>query len=241
MPRDATKMPNPRSAPYREGDKVPHAVDKLDTTLNIENMLLEEFNYASVAAYQAMEDRARMFNIYLLLIGVIASGLGAIYQLGGSANIYLRPVAILLLLITGIVGIAFFVKLIRLRQAWRESVICMNVIKEFYIRQFQRQMPGIERAFRWRLKTIPAGERLGSTTFIVCFTVALLESVCFAGAAFVLANNAPLFAGQVYPYLIAVVIFAGVLLLNILYYQHSLNKRNEQTIIEEQVEEIEGV
>jgi hypothetical protein len=241
MPRDATKMPNPRSAPYREGDKVTHAVDKLDTTLNIENMLLEEFNYASVAAYQAMEDRARMFNIYLLLIGVIASGLGAIYQLGGSANIYLRPVAILLLLITGIVGIAFFVKLIRLRQAWRESVICMNVIKEFYIRQFQRQMPGIERAFRWRLKSIPAGERLGSTTFIVCFTVALLESVCFAGAAFVLANNAPLFAGQVYPYLIAVVIFAGVLLLNILYYQHSLNKRNEQAIIEEQVEEIEGV
>ncbi len=109
MPRDATKMPNPRSAPYRLRDKVTHAVDKLDTTLNIENMLLEEFNYASVAAYQAMEDRARMFNIYLLLIGVIASGLGAIYQLGGSANSYLRPAAILLLLITGIVRHLSFV------------------------------------------------------------------------------------------------------------------------------------
>lgn len=241
MPRDATNMPNPRSAPYRLRDKVPHAVDKLDSTLSIENMLLEEFNYASVAAYQAMEDRTRMFNIYLLLIGVIASGLGAIYQLGGSANTYLRPMAIVLLLITGIVGIAFFVKLIRLRQAWRESVICMNVIKEFYIRQFQQQMPGIERAFRWRLKSIPAGERLGSTTFIVCFTVALLESTCFAGAAFVLANNAPLFAGQVYPYLIAAAVLAGVLLVNILYYQRSLNKHNESTIIEEQVEEIEGV
>jgi len=241
MPRDATNMPNPRSAAYREGEKVTHAVDKLDTTLNIENMLLEEFNYAGVAAYQAMEDRARMFYIYLLLIGVIGSGLGVIYQLGGSANSYLRPVAIALLLITGMVGIAFFVKLIRLRQAWRESVICMNVIKEFYIRQFQQQMPGIERAFRWRLKSIPAGERFGSTTFIVCFTVALLASVCFAGAAFVLANSAPLFAGQVYPYLIAVVILAGVLLLNILYYQRSLNKRNEQAIIEEEVEEIEGV
>jgi hypothetical protein len=32
-----------------------------------------------------------------------------------------------------------------------------------------------------------------------------------------------------------------VLLLHIQYYQHSLNKRNEQAIIEEQVEEIEGV
>ncbi len=241
MPRETTNMPNPRSAAYREGDSGTHGDDKLDATLKIESMLLEEFNYATVTAYQAMEDRARMFNLYLLLVGVIASGLGAIYQLGGNANTYSRPLAIALLLIAGMVGIAFFVKLIRLRQAWRESVICMNVIKEFYIQQFQKQIPKIDRTFRWRLKTIPAGERPGSTTFIVCSTVALLESVCFAGAAFVWVNNIPFFAGQVYAYFIAVVILAVALLLNVLYYQHSLNKRNELTAIEEQVEEIESV
>src|ERR1700686_1195538 len=241
VPRDATNMPNPRPAPFRDGDKKIHAGNKLDATLNIENMLLEEFNYASVTAYQAMEDRARMFNLYLLLVGVIASGLGAIFQLGKSASVYSGPLSIILLLLAGIVGIAFFMKLIRLRQAYRESVICMNVIKEFYIQQFQQQMPRIEHAFRWRLKTIPAGERLGSTTFIVCATVALLESVCFAGAAFVWANNLPLLAGQVLPYLIAVVILAGVLALNILYYLHSLNKRNDQAVIKEEVEEIESV
>ncbi len=241
MPHDATNIPHPRSAPYRSSESASDTGDKPDATLKLDNMLLEEFNYASLTAYQSMEDRTRMFNLYLLMVGVLASGLGALYQFSGSIGSYSRPLAITLLLIAGIVGVAFFTKLIRLRQAWRESVICMNVIKEFYIRQFQRQMPGIERAFRWRLKSIPAGERFGSTTFIVCFTVALLASVCFAGAAFVLANSAPLFAGQVYPYLIAVVILAGVLLLNILYYQRSLNKRNEQAIIEEEVEEIEGV
>jgi hypothetical protein len=238
MPRDITNMPNPRSAPFRENDKTTPAADKLDATLNIENMLLEEFNYANVTAYQAMEDRARMFNLYLLLVGVIASGLGAIYQLGGSANLFSRWLAVALLLIAGMVGIAFFVQLIRLRQAWRESVTCMNVIKEFYIQQFQQQLPAIEHAFRWRLKTIPAGERLGSTTFIVCSTVALLESVCFAGAAFVFANNIPFLAGQVYSYLIAVVVLGVVLFLNILYYRHSLSKRNELAAIEEQAREI---
>ncbi len=239
MPRDLMNMPFPRSANYRTTEPGVKPGDKLNTILNIENMLLEEFNYASVTAYQAMEDRARMFNLYLLLVGVVASGLGALYQLGGSVGIYSRPLAVTLLLIAGMIGATFFVKLIRLRQAWRESVICMNVIKEFYIQQFRRQMPQVERAFRWRLKTIPAGERLGSTTFIVCSTVALLESVCFAGAAFVGTNSVPILSSRVYPYIIAVVIFAIVLLLNVLYFQHSLNVHNEQSVIEEQAEELE--
>ena len=42
----------------------------------------------------------------------------------------------------------------------------MNVIKEFYIQQFKQQMPAIEYAFRWRLRTIPLGERIGSVTFM---------------------------------------------------------------------------
>lgn len=238
MPRDPMNMPFPRSANNRTTEPEVKPDNNLNGALNIENMLLEEFNYASVTAYQAMEDRARMFNLYLLLVGVVASGLGALYQLGGNAGIYSRPLAITLLLIAGMIGATFFVKLIRLRQAWRESVICMNVIKEFYIQQFQKQMPRIERAFRWRLKTIPAGERLGSTTFIVCSTVALLESTCFAGAAFVLTNSIATLSGLAYPYIIAVVILATALFLNVQYYRHSLNVHNEQSVIEEQVEEL---
>jgi hypothetical protein len=238
MPRDATNMPHPRHAPFRSNESASAAGDKLDATLKLENMLLEEFNYASLTAYQAMEDRTRMFNIYLVLVGALATGLATVYQFGGSASTYSRPLAIALLLFAGIVGIAFLIKLIRLREAWRESVICMNVIKEFYIQQFRQQMPRIERAFHWSLKTIPAGERLGSTTFVVCSTVALLESVCFAGAAFVSANSAPFLSTGVYPYTITAVIFAIVLLLNVVYYRHSLNVHSELVAIKEEAEEI---
>jgi hypothetical protein len=112
------------------------------------------------------------------------------------------------------------------------------VIKEFYIQQFRQQMPRVERAFRWRLKTIPAGERFGSTTFVVCATVALLDSVCFAGAAFVIANNVTILSTGAYPYISALVIFAIVLLLNLVYFRHALNVHSEQAAIEEEVEEI---
>jgi len=238
MPRDTTNMPHSRSAPYRSSESAPDTGDKLDATLKLENMLLEEFNYASLTAYQSMEDRTRMFNLYLLLVGVIASGLGVVYQLRGNISIYSLPLAITLLLIAGIVGVAFFTKLIRLRQAWRESVICMNVIKEFYIQQFRQQMPRVEHAFRWRLKSIPAGESFGSTTFVVCSTVALIESVCFAGAAFVISNNVSILSAGVYPYISALVIFAIALFLNLVYFRHSLNVHSELAAIEEEVEEI---
>ena len=81
MPFDVTSPPFARNAPYREDEASGAGAD---ATLKLENMLLEEFNYASVTAYQAMEDRARMFNLYLLVIGIFGSALGALYQFGGA-------------------------------------------------------------------------------------------------------------------------------------------------------------
>lgn len=183
MPRDIDNMPFPRSAPFQSTEG-PGATS-FDTSLKLENMLLEEFNYASVTAYQAQEDRARMFNLYLLLIGVLGSGLAAVYQLGGGFKAFAGELSIALLAVAGMMGVAFFVKLIRLRQAWRESMLAMTLIKEHYIREFSNTAPLGVRAFYWRLKTLPTGEKRGSTTFVVCATVATLGNTCFAGAALV--------------------------------------------------------
>ncbi len=244
MPRDATNMPFPRSAAFRGSDATePHTTpnNTLNATLNIENMLLEEFNYASLTAYQAMEDRARVSNLYYLLLGAVASGLLAIYQFGGSSHTYSQPLVIALLVAAGLLSATFYEKIIRLRQAYRESLICMNVIKEFYIQQFQQQMPRIARAFRWRLNTIPPGERIGSVTFAISALIAVMGSFCFAGAILVgikpgiLANPS---AAGVLPYVISIVVFLIVLLGYIWYYQRSLNKHKEQEILEKQAEEI---
>lgn len=222
----------------RVGDEASAA--EHDTTLKLDNILLEEYEYAGTTAYQTMEDRARMFNLYLLLVGVVASALGAIYQLARPSDPIaareINTLIVTLLVVSGVLGFAFFVKIIRLRQAYREALIAMNLIKEFYIRELKRQVPHVEHAFRWRLLTIPSGERVGSVTFVICYTIAFLASLCFAGAAFVLYSfNTAKVAGvglplapDVQPFALAGLVFLIVLLLQILYYITKLNKHNEQ-------------
>lgn len=244
MPRDLTNMPFPRSATYRNNNTTkPEAKpnDKLNTTLNIENMLLEEFNYASVTAYQAMEDRARVSSLYYLLLGALASGLLAIYQLGGKTLTTSQLQVIALLIAAGVLSVTFFEKIIRLRLAYRESLICMNVIKEFYIQQFQQYMPHVEQAFRWRLKTIPTGERIGSVTFAISGLIALVGSLCFAGAVLMGINpeiiaHPSAYGGQAY--LVPAVVFVVVLILHTWYYRRSLSKKKETMILEKQAENI---
>src|SRR6266704_6066407 len=192
MARDATNMPFERPTSYRNNDSTEQATDselKFDTSLKMENMLLEEFNYVSITAYQAMEDRARISSFYYLLLGVLASGLAAIYQLsGGTHNVPLFLV-VTLLVIGALISICFFVTLIRLRQAHKESLLSMNKIKEFYLDQFKQQMPAIEHAFRWRLATMPKGERIGSVTFMIAALNAIIGSLCLAGATFILTEQ----------------------------------------------------
>ena len=178
-------MPMDRTNPPEQRGRRDEAGGSLEGGLKIENMLLEEYNYAATTAYQAMEDRARMFNMYLLVVGILGSAFGAIYPLGGSsARTFIQPIAAVVLFAAGVAGIAFFALLIRLRQAFRQSLITMAVIKEYYIREFQQRMPNIQFVFRWRLETIPSGERAGSATFIVCHMVGFIAALCFAGCVF---------------------------------------------------------
>lgn len=238
MAHDAANMPFPRSTSYQKSDSTEQAIDpndKLDVSLKIENMLLEEFNYASLTAYQAMEDRARISSFYYLLLGVLASGLAAIYQFSEGAHVIPPFIIVALLLVAAMISVTFFITIIRLRQAYRESVLCMNVIKEFYIQQFKQQMPAIEHAFRWRLRTIPLGERIGSVTFMFGYLNALIGSLCLAGAVFI---------GTEQPFsepgasILAGIAFVIAMLLHILYYRRALSKRSEAEVIREEAVEI---
>src|SRR5256714_4993310 len=238
MASDATNMPFPRSTSYQGSDTTEHSNDsngKLDASLKIENMLLEEFNYASVTAYQSMEDRARISGFYYILLGVLASGLAATYQLNQGTHAIPQFLVVGLLLVGAVVSVTFFITIIRLRQAYRESLLCMNVIKEFYIQQFQQQMPAIEHAFRWRLKTIPLGERIGSVTFMFGYLNALIGSLCLAGAVFI--GTEQLFS-ELGASILAGMVFVIAILLHIFYYRRALSKRSEAEVIHEEAVEI---
>lgn len=212
---------------------------KRDSALKLDNMLLEEFNYANVTAYQAMEDRARMFNLYLILIGVIASAVFAIYQVGkqiGGDQTSLTSLVVVLLLIGAFLSGVFFVMQIQVRKAWRQSAIAMGTIKEYYIHHFKMTLPDVERAFAWRLQTIPASERRGSTTYMVCYTVAFLGAVCL-GAAVGVAYETWVFQhvsaqefvpSGIQPWLLGFIFAAAYVFLSTGYFRHALNPRKER-------------
>ena len=239
MARDATNMPFERPTSYQNNDSSQQAIGseiKFDTSLKMENMLLEEFNYVSVTAYQAMEDRARISSFYYLLLGVLASGLAAVYQFGGGTHNVPLSLVTILLFVGAIISISFFVTLIRLRQAYKESLLTMNVIKEFYIDQFKQQMPAIEQAFRWRLATMPKGERIGSVTFTIAALNAFIGSLCLAGAVFIITEQPLMGPGAI---TLGVVVFFIAVSVHIFYYRKSLSKESDIKAISKQEKELE--
>lgn len=234
---DPTNPPNLQVAPPTVAATSDKGAGTADLpTLNLENILLAEFNYASTTAYQAMEDRARTFNLYLLIFGVLASGLGTLYQLGHNLGPNTDLYAIALLVAAGITGVTFFATLIRFRQAHRNSSIAMNVIKEYYIKHFEQSAPDVDDAFYWRMHTLPAGEKIGNVSFMIASTVAMLGSLCFAAAAIVLseivlgqAGTNPLqLPPNTLPYVIGAAVFFVAFLLHILYYRRSLSVRKDR-------------
>jgi hypothetical protein len=184
--------------PYSPGNPYPiqpgaaSATDPLtnaDPTLKLESIMLAEFNYASATAYQALDDRGRMFGIYLGIASVLAGGVGALYELG-KKDANSEVIAAALLLLAGFIGVIFFFKIVRIRQAFSDSLLTMNVIKEHYIAQFRASVPNVETIFRWRMQTMPSARRFGSLTFLVSFGIILIDSLALGLSAAAIAELA---------------------------------------------------
>ncbi|HLJ81184.1 MAG TPA: NUDIX domain-containing protein [Ktedonobacterales bacterium] len=236
-------QPTPPTIATRGGTPAAPQAGGIETSpaLNLENILLAEFNYASTTAYQAMEDRSRTFNLYLVIFGVLASGLGALYQLGNKLGPNTDLYALALLIAAGFMGVTFFVTLIRFRQAHRKSSIAMNVIKEYYIKHFEKTLPNVKDAFYWRMNTLPKGEKFRNAAFMISSTVAMLGSLCFAAAAIVLSEilsglastNPFQLPPNTLPYIIGAVVFIVVFLLHVVYYRWVLSEKKERLQLEE--------
>lgn len=233
------KHVSPPSLPER-----PEQADRprLDASLRMENILLKEFDYAGLTAYQVYENRERIFNFYFTLMGALLSGLGALYQISVNTRTDWRPLAVALLIAGGLLSAIFFVRLIHLRQSLRDSIITTYVIKEFYIQQFVEDIPDIEHAFRWRLATIPSGERPTSDTSFVLYPVATLCALSF-GVGALLADQ--LFSGgqaflvlglnfSLEPWVVGVAVGGVVALIEWLFHRSQLSVVKELKILERQ-------
>lgn len=227
-------MPYSTGSPYPARSAAASQRDPLintDQTLRLESIMLEEFNYAASTAYEALEDRGRMFSFYLSIATALAGGVGALYEFG-NRTAESAIVATALFVLAGFTGLIFLFKIIRIRQAFDDSLLTMNVIKEYYIAQFKATVPDVETIFRWRMKTMPSGRRFGSLTFLVCFAITFIDSVALGLAAALITELVTQDGGtalQRLPtnpvvYIVGAVVFAGVWLAQVAAYQVILQK-----------------
>jgi hypothetical protein len=155
--------------------------------LNPDEILVTEFEYIAQTAFQADEDRARITTFYLTsLSSLVAAILSVQLEKLQEPSTYWAFSALLILL--SLAGALTVLQLARLRQAWFDSILAMNQIKEFYMQHLQEMNLG--EAFRWRLTTIPPKFKPWSISFMLAVQVALLggttlgAAIIFAGLSF---------------------------------------------------------
>ncbi|MBI1801822.1 MAG: hypothetical protein HYR71_09375 [Chloroflexi bacterium] len=154
-----------------------------------ETLLRLEYEYARETIEQALEDRRRVVEFYILMAGGLGSLSFALAQfdanrtpsvsqldsaLGAGGHIP-GIVFALIFWVIGITGFFTLLHLIRLRQAAHDSMRAMNHVKEFYLKRF----PELAEALRWRSDTLPPLNRIGSITFNHALLVVLLDSLAF--------------------------------------------------------------
>ncbi|HEX9075260.1 MAG TPA: hypothetical protein VF932_05750, partial [Anaerolineae bacterium] len=142
--------------------------------LKAEEILELEFEYARETAGQAQNDRTTIVNLYLLLVGGVGSLVLGLPQILSDNRVpATTPISsnayVLLFTLLGITGFFMLMKLVRLRQAWFESVRAMNQIKKFYLQRF----PDLDGAFLWKAETIPAPGKPWTITFNLSVLVML--------------------------------------------------------------------
>ena len=155
--------------------------DETELPLSPDSLLQSEFAYVAQSAFQANEDRARVTTFYLVNLGSFAAALYS-SQLANSVQ---ADTAVLfggLFLVLSITGVLTILQLIRLRQAWFESVAAMNQIKEYYRARFPALK--LEQAFRWQKISTPAVFKPWSVSFLLVLQVALLSGVSLGAAVY---------------------------------------------------------
>lgn len=145
--------------------------------LDAADILGWEFEYARSTASEAMSDRHTMINYYLLAAGLLATGV--LGFLSRDSLIPPEAATLLLWLVCG-AGWIYFLSIIRLRQAWHESMRAMNQIKDFYIRHAKDLPPEeLATAFRWRTHTLPEPEKPWTVFFYSAMLVGFLNTVSY--------------------------------------------------------------
>ena len=151
----------------------------MDDKLNPDPILAAEFDYISRSAFQANEDRAKVTTLYLLTVGSFLAAMLSLQVDFGASQTISVALAALFAILSGYAALTLL-QLVRLRQAWHESILAMNQLKDFYLTQFE-ETP-LKDAFAWSRETVPPQFKPWSISFLLALQVTLLGAASLAAA-----------------------------------------------------------
>ena len=142
--------------------------------VEFDELLASEFDYIAQTAAQATEDRARVSSFYLIAVGsLVAAMFGTQFLEMKSLPITVNLMFSGLFLLLTLLGTSTIMQLARLRAAWYESMLAMNQLKDYMIKENKT----LARAFRWQSNSLPPKYRKSSVSYYQAMEVALISGL----------------------------------------------------------------
>ena len=159
--------------------------DNNKPTISAEEILTAEFEYIAHTASQANDDRSGVVSFFVIAVGSPLAAFLSTTQTGvseqNSSILYSG-----LFFILSVLGLTTTLQLARLRGAWYESMLAMNHMKEFLIKNSDSDISG---AFRWTFESAPAKFKPNSVSFYQAMEVAILSGMLFGAFLFFLLRS----------------------------------------------------
>jgi hypothetical protein len=148
-------------------------------------LLGAELDYIVQTVFQANEDRARVSSFYLVAVGsVVAALLGAQFVYRDIDASFIAGAFASLFLVLTILGTLTTLQLARLRAAWHESMLAMNQLKDYWLRQSGDR--DLKQAFRWDVSSLPGKYKPNSVSYYQTLEVAVLSGLTFGAGVYFL-------------------------------------------------------
>ena len=210
-------LPNNNAAPNATSN-----INALDKSLKLENILIEEYNFSKNYSIQVLHDRRETVYLYILVIGIAASAITLI-ALNTNTHANLNLLTFVILVIFGFYNLFFYIHFVNIGKVYKDSIFKMKIIRDFYIDQFQNQVPGIRGILSPNLE-FNSPDILRPTNHNVCLVFASNETLSFIIAVFVSDKLWPNFNYGILlyarPYFLIAVLILVILITHILYYRH---------------------
>jgi hypothetical protein len=146
-------------------------------------LLKAELEYITQTAFQANEDRARVSSFYLVAVGSVIAAILSTQLVGRNIDPRLIAGAFTaLFFILTMLGTLTTLQLARLRAAWHDSMLAMNQLKDYWLRQSSDRH--LREAFRWDTGTLPGTYKVNSLSYLQALEVALLSGFTFGAGVF---------------------------------------------------------